>query len=90
MLTEDMENGAVYIFVALALVACLVILGIVIADLARDRQLSERAKVAWSASLVLVPVLSALVYIVVRSESMVDRIGKQTGQKKNRSKERLQ
>ncbi|MCM2403335.1 hypothetical protein NBH20_19370 [Rhizobium sp. S153] len=90
MLTKDMENSAIYVFAALALVACLVIVVVAIRDLARDRQLSGRAKVIWYLSLGFVPVLSALVYIVVRSDSMAERIAQQTGRKKNLTDEWLQ
>lgn len=90
MFSEDMDTGAIYIFAALVLVACLVIMVVAIRDLARDRQLSGRAKVIWYLSLGFVPVLSALVYIVVRSDDMVERIAEQTGRKKHLTDEWLQ
>lgn len=53
--------------------AYLVILFHVLSDLFRDRGLGGVSKAAWILFLVLVPVLTALVYVIVRGRGMAQR-----------------
>ncbi|MFD6093309.1 SHOCT domain-containing protein [Oerskovia sp. NPDC060338] len=53
--------------------AYLVILFHVLSDLFRDRGLGGVAKAAWILFLVLVPVLTALVYVIARGRGMAQR-----------------
>src|SRR3954468_22280494 len=52
------------------LVAYLVLLFRIIADLVRDRDLGGFAKALWAIALIVVPFLSALIYVVARGRGM--------------------
>ncbi|OLT48083.1 SHOCT domain-containing protein [Cellulosimicrobium sp. CUA-896] len=54
-------------------VAYLVVLFQIVADLFRDRQLNGWWKAAWVVALVVVPYLSALVYVIARGRGMAER-----------------
>ncbi|WP_277209970.1 SHOCT domain-containing protein [Isoptericola croceus] len=51
----------------------LVVLFQIVADLIRDRHLSGWWKALWVVALILVPFLSALVYLIARGRSMAER-----------------
>jgi hypothetical protein len=55
------------------LVAYLVVLFQVVADLFRDTRLNGWWKALWVVALVLVPYLSALVYVIARGRGMAER-----------------
>jgi hypothetical protein len=55
------------------LVAYLVLLFRIIADLVRDRDLGGFAKALWAVALIVVPFLSALIYVVARGRGMAER-----------------
>jgi hypothetical protein len=55
------------------LIAYLVVLFQVVADLFRDERLNGWWKALWVVALVLVPYLSALVYVIARGRGMAER-----------------
>ncbi|MFC8923275.1 hypothetical protein [Cellulosimicrobium sp. NPDC057127] len=55
------------------LIAYLVVLFQIVADLFRDKELSGWWKALWVVALVLVPYLSALVYVIARGRGMAER-----------------
>jgi len=57
-----------YIFVA-----CLVVLFQIITDVFRDPELGGFAKALWMIALILVPLLSALIYLIARGQGMAER-----------------
>ncbi|MGV9861122.1 SHOCT domain-containing protein [Rhodococcus koreensis] len=62
-----------FIVVFFALMAYLMVLFSIITDLFRDHQTSGWVKALWVVFLFVVPFLSALIYLVVRSEGMARR-----------------
>ena len=54
-------------------VAYLVVLFQIIADVFRDRELGGFAKALWMIALILVPLLSALIYLIARGQGMAER-----------------
>jgi hypothetical protein len=58
---------------AYILVAYLVLLFRIIADVVRDRDLGGFAKALWAIALIVVPFLSALIYVVARGRGMAER-----------------
>ena len=54
-------------------VAYLIILFQIILDLFRDRELGGVAKALWLIALLFVPLLTALVYLIVRGRGMAER-----------------
>jgi type VI protein secretion system component VasK len=54
-------------------VAYLIVLFQVIVDLFRDAELGGFAKAAWIICLILLPLLTAIVYIIVRGRGMAER-----------------
>ena len=57
-----------YIFVAY-----LMVLFQIIADVFRDRELGGFAKALWMIALIVVPVLTALIYLIARGRGMAER-----------------
>ena len=55
------------------LMSYLMVLFHIVIDLFRDRSLSGAAKAMWVLFLVLVPLLTSLVYLVLRGSGMPDR-----------------
>ena len=62
-----------YAFLGFAFIAALMALFSVIADLARDRELSGWYKAIWFFFLVFVPFLTVFVYLIARGRSMAER-----------------
>ncbi|TQC49539.1 hypothetical protein EEB14_08795 [Rhodococcus sp. WS4] len=62
-----------FIFVCFAFVAYLTVLFSIITDLFRDRETSGWVKAIWIFFLFFVPFLSALIYLIVRSDGMAKR-----------------
>jgi len=62
-----------FIFITWAFVAYLMVMFSIIGDIFRDRELSGGAKALWCLALVLVPFLTALVYLAVRGSGMAER-----------------
>jgi predicted lipid-binding transport protein (Tim44 family) len=61
------------IFSAFIFVAYLVVLFQIVVDLFRDSELGGVAKAAWIVGLLVVPVLTALLYVIVRGQGMARR-----------------
>ena len=62
-----------FIVITFAFVAYLMIMFSILVDLFRDREASGWAKAAWVVCLVLFPLVTALVYLVVRGRGMAER-----------------
>jgi ABC-type multidrug transport system fused ATPase/permease subunit len=60
-------------FSAFVFVAYLTVMFQVVADLFRDSELSGFGKVAWIIGLILVPFLTALIYVLARGSGMARR-----------------
>jgi len=61
------------IFSAFVFVAYLVVLFQIVVDLFRDTDLGGISKAAWIVGLLLLPVLTALLYVIVRGQGMARR-----------------
>lgn len=61
------------IFISFAFVAYLMVMFLILSDLFRDRDTSGLAKAAWVIGLVFLPLLTALVYLIVRGGGMAQR-----------------
>ncbi|WP_040794106.1 SHOCT domain-containing protein [Nocardia higoensis] len=61
------------IVVSFAFIAYLLVLFHIIADLFRDRETSGWVKAVWIVFLFLLPLLTSLVYVIVRGKGMQER-----------------
>jgi hypothetical protein len=61
------------IFSAFVFVAYLVVLFQIVVDLFRDTELGGISKAAWIVGLLVLPVLTALLYVIVRGQGMARR-----------------
>lgn len=71
-----------FIVITFAFVAYLMIMFSILVDLFRDREVSGWAKAAWVVCLVIFPLITALVYLIVRGRSMADRQMRDTAEMK--------
>jgi Phospholipase_D-nuclease N-terminal len=62
-----------FIIISFAFVAYLMVLFSIIGDLFRDRETSGWVKALWIIALIVVPFLSAFIYIVARGNGMTER-----------------
>ena len=62
-----------FIIISYAFIAYLMLLFSIFGDLFRDRETSGWLKGVWIVALVFLPLLSSLVYLVVRGRGMADR-----------------
>ena len=62
-----------FIFISFAFVAYLMVLFSILGDLFRDRDASGVAKAAWVIALIFLPLLTSLVYLIVRGRGMTER-----------------
>jgi hypothetical protein len=62
-----------FIVITYAFVAYLVVLFHIIGDIFRDEDLSGLAKAAWVIALCLLPLITALSYLIVRGRGMAER-----------------
>jgi hypothetical protein len=60
-------------FSAFMFVAYLFVMFQVVADLFRDRELGGFGKAAWIVGLILLPFLTALIYVIARGRGMAER-----------------
>ncbi|MGB3186958.1 MAG: SHOCT domain-containing protein [Ornithinimicrobium sp.] len=61
------------IIISFAFIAYLLALFTIISDLFRDKELSGVLKAVWFVALIVLPLLTALVYLVVRGNGMAER-----------------
>lgn len=59
----------------------------VITDLFRDPELPGFAKATWILALVLVPLVTVLVYLILRGRGMAERAGERVAESKRRTDE---
>ena len=62
-----------FIFISFAFVAYLMVMFSILGDLFRDRDASGVAKAAWVIALIFLPLLTSLVYLIVRGKGMAER-----------------
>lgn len=62
-----------FIIISFAFVAYLMMLFSILSDIFRDRETSGIVKAVWLICLFFLPLLTALVYVVVRGNSMAER-----------------
>ena len=62
-----------FIIISFAFVAYLMVMFWILTDLFRDRETSGLIKAVWIIVLILVPLLTSLVYLVVRGRGMAER-----------------
>lgn len=62
-----------FIFISFAFVAYLMVMFSIVTDLFRDRDTSGWAKAVWIFLLIFAPLITALVYLIVRGSGMTER-----------------
>jgi phospholipase D-like protein len=62
-----------FILISFAFVAYLMVLFSILGDLFRDRETSGWVKAVWIIALIVVPFLSAFIYVVARGKGMAER-----------------
>jgi hypothetical protein len=62
-----------FILISFAFVAYLMVLFSILGDLFRDRETSGWVKAIWIIALIVVPFLSAFIYVVARGHGMAER-----------------
>ena len=62
-----------FIFITWAFVAYLMVMFSILGDIFRDREMSGWIKALWCLALVIVPFLTALIYIITRGSAMSER-----------------
>jgi Phospholipase_D-nuclease N-terminal/Short C-terminal domain len=76
-----------FIFVSFAFVAYLMVMFQILFDLFRDRDVSGVAKAAWVVGLILLPLLTALIYLITRGKGMAERGVREAAAAKQRQDE---
>jgi hypothetical protein len=61
------------IIITFAFVAFLMVMFMIFSDLFRDKETPGWAKAVWVIFLILVPLLSSLIYLIVRGQGMTER-----------------
>ena len=62
-----------FIFISFAFVAYLMVMFSILTDLFRDRDTSGVVKAIWVVALIFLPLLTSLVYLIVRGRGMTER-----------------
>jgi hypothetical protein len=62
-----------FILISFAFVAYLMVLFSILGDLFRDRETSGWVKAVWIIALIVVPFLSAFIYVIARGQGMAQR-----------------
>lgn len=65
-----------FIIISFAFVAYLMVMFSIIGDLFRDKEVSGIAKATWIVLLIFLPLLTSLIYLVVRGNGMAERSAK--------------
>lgn len=86
-LLSSLWDIIVLFFWAFVFIAALIAFVLVLTDLFRDRKLNGWAKAAWIFFLVFVPLLTALVYMIVRGGGIPDRINDEARRQREASEE---
>src|SRR5688572_26018660 len=63
-----------FIFISYLFIAYLMLLFSIISDLFRDPDASGIAKAAWMVGLIFLPLITALLYLIVRGKGMARRV----------------
>jgi hypothetical protein len=66
-------DAVMLIIPTLVLVTYLIVLFQIVVDLFRDTELGGGSKVLWMIGLILLPILTAVIYIIARGGGMADR-----------------
>ena len=72
-----------FIFITYAFVAYLVVLFHIIGDIFRDQELSGIAKATWVILLCLVPLITAICYLIARGRGMAERSAQRATAQRN-------
>jgi hypothetical protein len=72
------------------ILACLILLFRIIGDVFRDRDLSGFAKALWLIALIVVPFLTALIYVIARGGGMAQRQAAAAGQARTETDQYIQ
>ena len=62
-----------FIFISFAFIAYLMVLFSILGDLFRDRDTSGVVKAVWIVALIFLPLITSLVYLIVRGRGMAER-----------------
>lgn len=62
-----------FLFVSFAFVAYLMAMFSIVLDLFRDKSVSGVTKALWLLALIVLPIITAIVYLVVRGDGMAER-----------------
>jgi hypothetical protein len=62
-----------FIFISFAFIAYLMVMFSIITDLFRDRDTSGWVKAVWIVALIFLPLITSLVYLIVRGSGMTER-----------------
>jgi hypothetical protein len=82
MLAVSFGEALWLIIVSFLFIAYLMMLFSVIADLFRDRELGGAAKAIWAVALIFFPLVTMLIYLIVRGGGMAERSLQQASQDK--------
>ena len=78
-----------FICISFLFVAYLMILFTILGDLFRDRETSGVVKAVWVVALVFLPLITSLVYLIVRGSSMADRSARAQAEMERAQDERI-
>lgn len=73
-----------FIIISFAFVAYLMVMFAIITDLFRDRDASGFEKAAWVIALIFIPLLTSLVYLIVKGSGMTERSTRNAEQMRQR------
>lgn len=62
-----------FIFISFAFVAYLMVMFSILTDLFRDSETSGLVKAVWVVALIFLPLITSLIYLIVRGRSMTER-----------------
>ena len=66
-------DGIWFIIVSFAFIAYLMVLFYIVTDLFRDREVSGGMKAVWIVCLIFFPLVTSLIYLIVRGKGMTER-----------------
>jgi hypothetical protein len=83
----SLGNTIWYVLLAFFFISYLMALFQVITDIFRDPELPGFAKATWTLALVLVPLVTVLVYLILRGRGMAERASERIAESKQRTDE---